>query len=769
MLLPLALALPFLRGQILLFRDILHFAIPAQAFSAQALAHGRLPQWTPLLYGGAPFLAEPGSGVFYPPNWIFLWLDPGRAATAFVLLHGPIAALGMLLLARTSGLSRGAAALAATSYTASGYLLSMHGGHYYFASAALLPLCTALLVRCARARQGRPRALVLGALPILLLVLNGEVQALALSVLLAAALVLDLPPLEPSPHEAPRRTGADLLLSAGFVAGALALGLALAAVQLVPSTLFVRGTVRAHGVSLADAALWSLHPLRFIELLVPQPFGLPWPDNGYWGPLSSPGAHHLPWALSLWLGPSALLLAPVALLGKGRVRALFGVAALGLLLSLGTRTPLFALWVRAVPFMDKLRYPEKYALLASAALVLLGARGLDVAREVPRGRKFALALFAAASFFLLVAAALALRAPPRLVEQIRQGLASSQANLSVADALAAFVRHLAQAGALALALALALQLSRDRPALLAPLFVAVGCVAGAAFALAQLSYGDGNFLRTPPPLLDEIHAATPAGSTGRVFNLGNCSFRGGGEGTLIERVRHFEWASGKENFLTLFGVRDTLGYGAAESSAQVEWFRALLQAGAAGSAPITAARALGASVVVGCDSLERPRARPIAGALPRVRYAQPRQPPPTIAALAHAVLASPPGIAWVHVEESAGPPVRGTNAGSAAAQPFAGSAVILEDEPERIRIRADGPGGVVVLADSFADGWSATVDRNAAPVLRADGNFRAVALSAGAHEVMFSYRTPGLRAGALVSALAALVGAVLLLWRRARR
>src|SRR5690349_5643388 len=82
--LPLLLGLPFLLlHQVLLYRDLLHFVVPQQAYAASALAHGRLPLWNPLQFGGAPFLAEPGSGVFYPPNLLFHLLDPPRAATAF--------------------------------------------------------------------------------------------------------------------------------------------------------------------------------------------------------------------------------------------------------------------------------------------------------------------------------------------------------------------------------------------------------------------------------------------------------------------------------------------------------------------------------------------------------------------------------------------------------------------------------------------------------------------------------------------------------------
>ena len=760
--LPAFFALPFLRGKVLLFRDLLHFSLPQQVFAAGALSHGRLPLWTPLVYGGAPFFAEPGTGVLYPPNWLFLLLEPGRAATAFVLLHLPVAALGMLVLARVCRLSRGAAALAATSYVASGYLLSMHGGHYYFASAALLPLCAGLLVRCAR--EGTARAAVAAAVPVVALLLGGEVQALSLAVLLAGALLLD----GAAERSLPRASLA--------FAGALVLGAAVAAVQIVPSALFLRGTVRAHGVQLAEATLWSMHPLRLLELLVAQPFGVPWPDNGYWGPAPQPGAHHLPWAASLWLGPSALLLAPVALLGRGRggTRALSLLAVLGLALAMGTRTPVFALW-RSVPLMSLLRYPEKYALLATAALVLLGARGLDVARDDPRARRIALALFGGAGALLLAGAIWMLRAPPALAGQIAAGLEAAEANLGSAAALAASVRAVAFAGALCLALALALRLGRARPERLAPLFLLAGAVAGAANGLRLLSYGDGSFLRSPPQLLSQVRAAAPAGSTGRVFADGTCAFRGEGQGSLLERVRQFQWRVGKENFLTIFAVPETLGYGAAESAVQVAQFRALRSGGL-----LAAERAFGASVEVGCDTGGTPHARAVPAAIQRLRYAQPIAASADPAARAAALLVAPPDVALVDQSVGAAPGLGsdGTaHASPAAATPPAevapaakvapaarpGSAALIEERPELLRVRAEGPGGVVVLADAFAPGWTATVDGAPAQILRADAGFRAVALPSGVHEIAFAYRAPGLFAGAAISAAAALLCAALLL------
>jgi hypothetical protein len=84
----------------------------------------------------------------------------------------------------------------------------------------------------------------------------------------------------------------------------------------------------------------------------------------------------------------------------------------------------------------------------------------------------------------------------------------------------------------------------------------------------------------------------------------------------------------------------------------------------------------------------------------------------------------------------------------------------------RIEVHAPGP-ALLVLNDAWAPGWMASIDGAAVPVLRANYLVRAVAIPAGAHEVLFRYRTPGLLAGWLV-ALAGGLGLLLLAWRERR-
>jgi len=80
--------------------------------------------------------------------------------------------------------------------------------------------------------------------------------------------------------------------------------------------------------------------------------------------------------------------------------------------------------------------------------------------------------------------------------------------------------------------------------------------------------------------------------------------------------------------------------------------------------------------------------------------------------------------------------------------------LITTPEPEAVDLACIAPtAGYAVLLDAFADGWRATVDGAPAPIVRADEVARAVAIPAGTHRIAFRYRTPGLRAGALVSML----------------
>jgi hypothetical protein len=99
-------------------------------------------------------------------------------------------------------------------------------------------------------------------------------------------------------------------------------------------------------------------------------------------------------------------------------------------------------------------------------------------------------------------------------------------------------------------------------------------------------------------------------------------------------------------------------------------------------------------------------------------------------------------------------------------------AEIVSYAPERavIRTRASGP-RLLVVSDTHFPGWKAFVDGTEAKILRANYLFRAIALPAGSHEVVFEYRPGSLRAGLGVSAvgLTLFIAVVAAAWQRERR
>jgi hypothetical protein len=81
-----------------------------------------------------------------------------------------------------------------------------------------------------------------------------------------------------------------------------------------------------------------------------------------------------------------------------------------------------------------------------------------------------------------------------------------------------------------------------------------------------------------------------------------------------------------------------------------------------------------------------------------------------------------------------------------------------------------GPAGYLVLADTYMRGWTAEVDGKPAVLARGNVYQRVVAVPAGECTVEFRYRTPGLTAGLLLSALGLLATAAIawLGWRERR-
>ena len=130
-----------LAGRTVAGLDSLTQFIPWYALLGERLRAGELPGWNPYTAAGAPFAADPLSGWTYLPAMVLFTVLPlAPAATAYLLLHPILAAVGAYLLARALDLPRSGALVAAVAYGQTGFLAYHNTCCFAFASvAAWLP------------------------------------------------------------------------------------------------------------------------------------------------------------------------------------------------------------------------------------------------------------------------------------------------------------------------------------------------------------------------------------------------------------------------------------------------------------------------------------------------------------------------------------------------------------------------------------------------------------------------------------------------------
>ena len=745
------------------FRDFSVTFYPLRLFAAQELRAGRFAAWNPYIYEGS--FALP---ALYPLDLLHAaWSSP--AAVSWLLtLHLPLAALAAYWLARELGTDRAGAFVAATVYALGGLALSSLNLYVFLQALAVAPLVVGTLRRAA-GRGGR--AVPLAALAMALALSTLAVEFVTQAVLLGLALGL---------AARPRVDGVLRLALAG------ALGIGLAGLPVVLTLGIVRDSVRGAGFAAEVAQGNAVHPLVLLQTLVPDLFGaLSAPVEAWWGGRFF--TKGLPYFLSLYVGPLALILAWVGVAGSEAPlhpggpearerRVVLGGGLLGLWYALGPWGGLAPALAR-LPFLDWVRFPSKALLLSHLAVALIAGRG---AHRLLRREGWDRAVRAAAVLGVLgfgLALAVRLSGP---------GLAAWAAiDPARFDAVRGFVaRGFLQAGLLALAaLLLALAVSRGRlGAGLGTATIAAALVADLARAGSGMNPQVSLSFFEPLPEMAALRLSDPEG--GRVFSYGldhSPAFREflarGTPGRALASffvnrqilapynnvVDHVEAPEATD--LTSFVPRPReLGpedYEPQRAGALLSWLR---------NAAVTRVLSLDAldhpdlvllaTVPLGPPHLTAHVYR-VAGSWPRAFLAC-----RTAEATDRAALGRPysPGLdpgRDVSLEAGDRTPV-----GGPACREGAVTRLPSRPDEERFRVESDGAGYLVTRA-SFARGWTAKVDGVSAPVLRANGKHRAIPVAAGRHDVVLHYRAPGLGAGLGLSALAALAAAGT--WIRAYR
>ncbi|HVR43894.1 MAG TPA: YfhO family protein [Thermoanaerobaculia bacterium] len=367
-------------GKNLYIRDLFLFHFPGKATVRRILLSGELPTWNPELFGGQPLAANPNSEVFYPLQLPILLPDYLLGFQLHIVLHFLILAAGAWALARFFGAGRRAAILGGMSLALGGLALSASNVLPTFFSLAWMPwvlLWAGRALESRRARDAAAAAIFFG-----MQSLVGEPTVMLQTAALVALLAF---------RHAARERGMWRARLAPLAIGAAigVAGTAMAAVQMIPAIELTRDSVRAEGFEPADAAVWSMPPIRPLELLVPHAFGsTAVATPRYWSVERFYHEQQGPFFFSIYPGLAVALLA-LAMLAAHPVRGLpiAGVFALSWLVAIGIHGPLFAPLHRAGVF-QAVRYPEKFILTAVLIVSIGGAVGLQrLASGEPRMRR----------------------------------------------------------------------------------------------------------------------------------------------------------------------------------------------------------------------------------------------------------------------------------------------------------------------------------------------------------------------------------------------
>ena len=705
--------------------------IPWFVVSARSWLSGHLPTWNPWAQAGMPLLGSSQAGTLYPPNLLFLVLAPTLANNLSIVTTFVIAGLGAWLLARRLTGDGVAAAVGGLGFGLCSFLFAHIGHQSMIAGAAWLPwvLYGYELVQ----ERLNPWRLLVPAVAVALAALSGHSQIFfmdlaVLAVYVAATALLGRP-------DRPVRAALVALL-------VVATGLGLSAVQLLPTVLVARASIR-HSLPYADAMSFSLPTAQLPMLVFPYLFGKTLPGGPY---ASTYGGIFNLTELSGYPGMALLVLAVaglVALKADRRARALVAVGAFCFVMAIGPATPLSRL-VYHLPVYGQFRAWGRYIYGLDLAVAMLGAYGVKLLRSGTRPQRRVARALAVAAGTAVVVLALWL---PRQHE----------------------VRHLIPGGKPLAA------------ALLIPCAFALAAVAGAAGLIrtrigallmvgvvaADLFFSFGGFYEWrevgPTAAAYRQEIATPAtpwggvapapGGIGRYLYIGSEVQPIGLDFIDVTDAKRLRSVNAN-NVLMARDYADALGMTDAglvlftddlwrPSSHVLD----LLRVTTVVLKPELARGGPGPSALL-------VNGRP-AGGLVRYEY-RPKLPDAFLVGSTSKTNLS-----------SAIDDIHGTS-------PFDPASVALVDRPcAACPTGAPGPAGtagsvgwglnrvgvtvdatrpaMLVLSQAWSPGWEARVDGQVVPVVRVDGLVQGVPVPAGSHRVELAYRAPGLRTAFLVA------------------
>lgn len=332
-------ARPFLRNEVFSFRDHADYFQPLRWFTTTELQHGRLPLWNAYSASGEPWLANPQTGIFYPPTWLFVVLPFTTAYTLFLFLHVVLLGCGAYLLFARLTRPGGAALAAAVALTFSGPAMSLLDVSNNLTTFAWIPLVLWCAISGVSSRAS--------AAAIAMSFLAGEPFFAAVGALLFAIV---------------RRRGVRDLIDVALTS------IALSSIQLLPFLSMVLGSDRARGGLTRAQLFQDSMPLRdWLRIAIPPNLGM-----GAFDPHLE--QHFIP---IVYIGALTIFFAIIGVI-VARRRGLGWIALIVACIVIGEGSHLapVAEILARLP-ITLFRYPARVVPLATLGLCALAAIGCD--------------------------------------------------------------------------------------------------------------------------------------------------------------------------------------------------------------------------------------------------------------------------------------------------------------------------------------------------------------------------------------------------------
>ena len=714
-------------GRIVLHRDTAMWVFPARWFVRQSLLSGEFPAWNPYQGLGFPTLADPQYGIFYPPHWLFL-LVPGALAphlTSWLSLgHLVFGGTGMALLTRRLGACATGAAVAGLAWALSGHTTSAWAVGPLLLGEAWIPWVARGFLDLARVEGRAP--LAGAAWPMALSLLVGEPFMSAMGLVFAAVVVLAA-----GQGWRPTRGSLHTVVRS---AAAWTIAVAIAAVSWLPTLRMVATTERAQPFSRDAAEMYSHHPLRVLEMVLPGALSDPTGEYPARQWVGEPGAARAPLFFSSYLG---IVVVALALLGFRRRRlpiVLAGFALLALLVAFGKHlpVPVHEVWRRILFPFAHMHSPEKYVVLVAAPVSLLAGLGASEVMGGTRARPWRFCGFAIVLTLLL-----------------------ATIGAIFPDVLASDMRTATVLGIVMLGLLYGLLLlARRRPRVAGFAMVAL-VVWDLGFPANRLTgFGSAAVLTTVPPAAAAVLADANGGpAPPRLYREPNV------DDHADPLPANATWRDSQDravrtltpNTLNVFGLGVVPSYASAVSDTLADvkprgyeelgrMFRLLSIPYVLASDPV--AVKIGQMLPVGFLAHPLP-----AGAVVRIHSVLPR------VYLPRQVRRLPPAELVHHLRDEA---VAAGDEALVSDDRAPLPAEVVKGQLEgcalesyaftRIVARCESAmPNLAVFVEQYDPGWTATVDGRPTSMVRTNGFMRGVPIPAGDHKIELAYRTPGLQ------------------------